>query len=768
VADDEGNYGSSNASPSSSRRDALLGRQRENLHQVQHAVLFIDVEDVLRAGGLPPVLTVDSYAAAKAKLLTDTFKDARVIGQPLLVEVGTRRRVGRSTTCTFSTDVAGTPTVVKASSITTLVGGNGASLTYYTRLGQGHFDSHLYFLQHVLKTLTFLSQRDMAATFSRHHAAPIRLTEQDLAKAYLGADGTDEDEDDGGRNDAAGADDSGDGRRNSHPFGLPPPGDGDDFVAGAEPRDAHFGASYGSAFTRGSSDGVTLSGHNGTHRRSVVAGVRAEVVDVATRKAAMARHAAALRQHTDGEVEDIPDSEVLRVVPSADGTSYEVVTASQLHERVAAAEPWNAIGGAGPDDAAGGERNFATNATPTGKRALRPPAFAWATARRALSIRWQEEVVTLLAADPFADVLAPSFAARLLRAVPRDRTIIPAGFLPSVQARVAALEAQLPAAGVTAEADGSDSEEGTEATVTPASAVEATAANAPCEVKQPVNVGGDEVSAVDETQPGPVAIPSTTASAADRALVDTGATAPAAANDAGNPTSSAANAAAVSTVAAAAEANGATAPSVIALGDPLRGGPTQAQLDEVNEVLNTLRFTDGLGGASSVNPTASAAEAATAEAESGLTSLRDHYARCCAEEQCRPNSFLMGRLPERPSFALAIEALDLSHNYVGHSGLIAILRLLFFLPRVRSVHFCDMSLDNSDAAAICEILASHPTLQALYLAQNPRITLPAARRFFRLLQANPRLTRLSLDGSGLGSDLQARLEALAATNGHGK
>jgi hypothetical protein len=150
--------------------------------------------------------------------------------------------------------------------------------------------------------------------------------------------------------------------------------------------------------------------------------------------------------------------------------------------------------------------------------------------------------------------------------------------------------------------------------------------------------------------------------------------------------------------------------------------------------------------------------------QQGVSSLRNSYSELCKEEGCRPNSYLLQKLPVLPRVAQTIEALDMSHNYVGHSGFVAILRLLDLLPRIHSVYFNSMSLDNQDVISLCDTLAEHTTIHSVFLKNNPRITLPAAKSFFRLLKDNINIHTISLTGTGIGLALQQRIEKEATLN----
>ncbi|KAG5486170.1 hypothetical protein LSCM1_07288 [Leishmania martiniquensis] len=143
-------------------------------------------------------------------------------------------------------------------------------------------------------------------------------------------------------------------------------------------------------------------------------------------------------------------------------------------------------------------------------------------------------------------------------------------------------------------------------------------------------------------------------------------------------------------------------------------------------------------------------------------SLRDVYARCCEAQQCRPNSYLMRKLPVQPEFTYSVEEIDLSGNYVGHNGFVAVLHLLEHLPRLRVVYFNNMSLDNVDAESLCYALAANHTVHEVHLEHNPGISLPAVRNFTALLRVNKRIAVVRLAGTRLSPPLIERLQGEAS------
>eukprot|EP00744_Colponema_vietnamica_P016739 GILI01023496.1.p1 GENE.GILI01023496.1~~GILI01023496.1.p1 ORF type:complete len:572 (+),score=101.61 GILI01023496.1:33-1718(+) len=145
-------------------------------------------------------------------------------------------------------------------------------------------------------------------------------------------------------------------------------------------------------------------------------------------------------------------------------------------------------------------------------------------------------------------------------------------------------------------------------------------------------------------------------------------------------------------------------------------------------------------------------------------SLRDVYCRCCEHVSCRPNSYLFNKLPRSSRFTEAIEELDLSSNYLGHQGFQAILNFLEYLPKIQTLIFNDMSLDNEDISHLCECMEKNTTVHTIYLRANPKVSLPATKHITRMIRANKRIHTLGLGGTSLGEGLINRIEGDASAN----
>ncbi|KAH9599945.1 hypothetical protein LSM04_004215 [Trypanosoma melophagium] len=145
-------------------------------------------------------------------------------------------------------------------------------------------------------------------------------------------------------------------------------------------------------------------------------------------------------------------------------------------------------------------------------------------------------------------------------------------------------------------------------------------------------------------------------------------------------------------------------------------------------------------------------------------SLYDVYVRSCDLQHCRPNSYLLKKLPTNPRFTNSVKELDLSCNYLGRSGFVAVLNLIEHLPRLETLYFNDMSLDNVDAENLCEVLQRNSSVRAIYLRNNSKITLPSTRFFTRLLRVNKNIVVLALEGTRLGDTVIKKLHDDAKKN----
>lgn len=536
-------------------------------YKVNHVVLFIDAEDVARMG-YPGIMSVEQYTSAKLKRMMDVFKDAKTVGAPISLNLGSR--CGRSSTATFTYEGMGC--VVKAMLVCTLVGNTGISALYFTKLGGGLFDVHLYLYQQLLKSIVFRPSRDESDRFSRFQAVQIRLTDQDLPRCYT---------------------------------------------------------------TAAVNEKKTLERHLKSLHQSTDGRTEGRFAAVEVTKGGLVRGQAALGTTTsaaaDGEDVSRSSVGVVAVLPVEEGKHDDaseedddssVISVSSI-PHLAALPVYDE-----PSSTA------ASNEAP-------PPPPPRAVSGRAVSEQ---------SSDVNDAQLSPSPSQQAVPDVVVDD----------------------------ADTMRHDDSRATLQTV--------------CD---------------DGSGPFPVASPKHLANQPARTastLVD--------------PTG---------------------APDTPPVGNP----PAQTQQQQQQQMIQAILKED--------------------EDTYFGPSLHDVYIRCCELQHCRPNSYLLKKLPVNPKFTNSVEELDLTSNYLGHNGFVAVLHLLEHLPRLHSVFFNDMGLDNTDVEHLCEVLARNTSIRCIQLRNNTKITLPATKQLSKLIKANKYVTALVLDGTKIGANLIASLEKEAAS-----
>lgn len=526
-------------------------------YKVNNVVLFMDAEDVARMG-YPGIMSVEQYTSAKLKRLMDVFKDAKTVGSPISLNLGSR--CGRSSTVTFTYEGMGC--VVKAMLVCTLVGNTGISALYFTKLGGGLFDVHLYLYQQLLKSIVFRAAREESDRFSRFQAVQIRLTDQDLPRCYTSAAVNEKKT---LERHLKSLHQSTDGRTEGRFVAV-------DVAKGGLPR-SHQGGAHGDEQSEGHYEGHVGGG---------------AVVQLLTAAA------------SDDQVPEEDDNSLISVSSIPHLAALPVYDEAMQEDSLRGASPPLPPPRAGRGALENSENDDQGPATVSGGQVGPVGDDA--------DIRQDESKVTLqMVADDESSGVYP-MAANLS---PK---------LSSTQVAVG---------------------------------------------RTVSSIGDATATTLDDTQQ-------------QQKLI-------------------------------------------------------QAILKEDDEVY--------------FGP-----------------SLHDVYIRCCELQHCRPNSYLLKKLPVNPKFTNSVEELDLTSNYLGHNGFVAVLDLLEHLPRLHSVFFNDMSLDNTDVEHLCELLANNTSIRCVQLRNNTKITLPATKQLSKLLRANKRITSLILHGTKIGANLIASLEAEANRN----
>lgn len=748
-------------------------------YKVNPVVLCVEVEEVSRMG-YPKVMSTEQYSELKAKRVADVFPDAKMVGLPTSLYVG--NRTGRSRTMTFAYEPL--RCVVKALVTSTLVGNFGVTAFYITKLSGGLFDSHLYVFQQLLSGMEFLPQNSFAknARVSRYRAQNIRLGEEDLLRAYrcvnnftAGNNASGAARDDAGTGGGEGSSD-----RPASPALPPHPAcfttNDPAVVNAARERHLHMLKLGNDGRVEGGVEALIPVEEGGVPSRRAMQNVRsgpAKQHSPANTGAAATAGATQRTTAADGEAADLARrpsaslfsaSRSMTTVASMASEGYIAAAVGVDDDRRGMRERNGSVGGATSEEDGSGYLHHNSNmadfnaVTEAGSMhssscisvegisrlisELSDNRDETMTNEEADEEEEEEdggdgcvdtEMRPLLTGQPDASAGAAVAAASLSDGGG-------GGFDGS-----AAAAAAVPAS--TSTTLHQHSRQRSPLTSGPGrrggdgSCGSSAATSRPSSAKQ--QKYGDEAGSVDSAASSPSPSPSITAAVTGAgegvaAAVTEGA-------DAAAPTASTAGGV-VGPADVNAGGGGATAASHAAASaageeEVLRQGELYEQLIGKDDPLVKQTLQEG---------------------ERGTTygpALRDVYARCCEAQQCRPNSYLMQKLPVQPELTYSVEELDLSSNYVGHNGFVAVLHLLEHLPRLRVVYFNNMSLDNVDVENLCYVLSTNPTVREVHLENNTGISLPSTRHFTALLRANRQIEVLALDGTRLSPTLIQSLRA---------
>lgn len=148
-------------------------------------------------------------------------------------------------------------------------------------------------------------------------------------------------------------------------------------------------------------------------------------------------------------------------------------------------------------------------------------------------------------------------------------------------------------------------------------------------------------------------------------------------------------------------------------------------------------------------------------------------AACRKEGVKQPNTILMEFFRNNPS-PEEIEEIDLSGNYVGNRGILALLNVIEKLPAFRFLNCSNQKLYNTDLSEdsvrgndtidrIVEVFKAHPTVNSLDISHNP-ISNYGGRRLLALAQLNRRICRVELSGTRVDFELRARINQQCEKN----
>lgn len=140
----------------------------------------------------------------------------------------------------------------------------------------------------------------------------------------------------------------------------------------------------------------------------------------------------------------------------------------------------------------------------------------------------------------------------------------------------------------------------------------------------------------------------------------------------------------------------------------------------------------------------------------------------------KPNPKLAKYFQEEEPILDDIEDLDLSGNYVGNRGVLALCDVIEKLPNFRSLNLGGQKLYNTDLSEdsvkgnacmdrVIDVLKSHPSATALDVSANP-VSNYVGRKLLGLAQLNPKMCKIKVDDTRIDFDLRRRISTQCEKN----
>jgi serine/threonine protein kinase len=129
------------------------------------------------------------------------------------------------------------------------------------------------------------------------------------------------------------------------------------------------------------------------------------------------------------------------------------------------------------------------------------------------------------------------------------------------------------------------------------------------------------------------------------------------------------------------------------------------------------------------------------------------YLRKCTAMGVKPNSGIERLLTEATE---SVTVIDLSKNYVGARGLMALLDVVENNHTVEALVLGNNGANNQVVERLCTMLRTHPSITSVNLNHNP-ISHLAGRMILYAIQVNPRIITLSLEGTVLQPVMLSRI-----------
>lgn len=144
-------------------------------------------------------------------------------------------------------------------------------------------------------------------------------------------------------------------------------------------------------------------------------------------------------------------------------------------------------------------------------------------------------------------------------------------------------------------------------------------------------------------------------------------------------------------------------------------------------------------------------------------SLKSLYERACASRKIKKNSLFASSLPESAEKNGTLTAIDLSLNFAGPMGCMAVVDVACSAQCLQTLNLRDNQLSNDFVEYLCKKLAEHPSLREIDLGKNP-ISHPGGKQLASFVNRNHKIQRLDVDGTLLNPALVQRINTRASLN----
>jgi CRP-like cAMP-binding protein len=147
---------------------------------------------------------------------------------------------------------------------------------------------------------------------------------------------------------------------------------------------------------------------------------------------------------------------------------------------------------------------------------------------------------------------------------------------------------------------------------------------------------------------------------------------------------------------------------------------------------------------------------------------------CKAHGVKKPNPKLVKFFQQDEPVMEDIEDIDLSGNYVGNRGILALCDVIEKLPNFRSLNLSGQKLYNTDLSEdsvkgnsvmdrVVDVLKGHPSVTALDVSANP-VSNYVGRKLLGLAQLNPRMCKIAVEDTRIDFDLRKRISSQCEKN----